>query len=127
MLDVRVIHQDVNDFIVASGERAEGDTLVVDASGGDDVLDFSGLGAAIAETASSYPDLIAIRLLGGDGSDRLIGTPFNDVLDGGAGDDMATGGDGATPSSMRAATTRSSNASTLTWPCSTTVSSQVSL
>ncbi len=35
-----------------------------------------------------------LRLEGGEGHDRLVGTPYADVLDGGAGDDVVTGSAG---------------------------------
>ena len=35
-----------------------------------------------------------MTLIAGEGNDRLVGTPFDDVLDGGVGSDTYTGGEG---------------------------------
>ena len=67
-----------------TGAEAANDRLTVNALGGDDVVDASGLSAgAIALTAD-----------GGDGDDVLIGGDGNDTLLGGAGDDVLIGGPG---------------------------------
>ncbi len=65
-----------------TGAEAANDHLIVNALGGDDVVDASGLSAT------------AIRLTanGGDGNDVLIGGAGNDTLLGGAGDDVLIGG-----------------------------------
>ena len=94
MLDVRVSRSGVNDFIITDCVRAEGDALIVDAQSGDDTLNFSGFGSADRANEPMYPDLVAVTLIGGEGNDRLIGTPFDDVLDSGLGDDTVTGGQG---------------------------------
>ncbi len=67
-----------------SGAEAANDQLVVNALGGDDVVEASGLAAgAIGFTAD-----------GGDGDDVLVGGDGNDTLLGGAGDDVLVGGNG---------------------------------
>ncbi len=67
-----------------SGAEAANDRLIVNALGGDDVVDASGL------TASA----IGLVENGGDGNDVLIGGAGNDTLSGGAGDDILNGGPG---------------------------------
>ena len=51
------------------------------------------MGPGAAATAT-FPDLAKIVLIGNDGDDRLIGTPFADTLNGGNGSDTYTGGAG---------------------------------
>jgi Ca2+-binding RTX toxin-like protein len=58
--------------------------VTVNALGGDDVVDASGLAATSA----------LLTLNGGNGDDVLIGGAGNDVLLGGAGDDVLIGGPG---------------------------------
>ena len=65
--------------------RSEGDQLTLQSLAGDDRLDASTL---------VVNDLIAVVLEGGEGDDRLIGSPFNDILKGGTGSDTFTGGQG---------------------------------
>ncbi len=67
-----------------SGAEPANDRLIVNALGGHDVVDASGLSAT------------AIGLVenGGDGNDVLIGGAGNDTLSGGAGDDVLIGGPG---------------------------------
>ena len=62
--------------------RAEGDTLSVEGGSGNDTIDASGITA----------DVIALTLSGGNGNNRLIGSPYDDVLAGGTGNDVMTGG-----------------------------------
>ena len=83
------------DFTIVNTVRNSGetDTLTVDAKGGNDTLDASGMGPGVGATAP-FPDLAKIVLIGNDGDDRLIGTPFADTLDGGNGSDTYTGGAG---------------------------------
>ena len=59
------------------------DRLVINGLGGDDVIQASGLGAALQLTEN-----------GGDGNDVLIGSAGNDVITGGAGDDVLLGNGG---------------------------------
>ena len=73
---------------------AEGDNLTIDAGTGDDILDASGLGASCPDQGIDETNQIAVTLIGGAGNDRLVGTPFDDVLDGGTGSDTYTGGEG---------------------------------
>ncbi len=68
-----------------AGAEAANDRLVVNALGGDDIVDASGLSA----------DAILLTADGGDGDDVLIGGDGNDTLTGGAGDDILIGGPGA--------------------------------
>lgn len=70
--------------VVIENFEASLDTLVINALGGDDVVEASGL------TAGS----IQLRADGGDGNDVLIGGEGNDVLIGGAGEDVLLGGGG---------------------------------
>jgi Ca2+-binding RTX toxin-like protein len=67
-----------------SGAEAANDHLVVNALGGDDAVEASGLRAAA----------IALTVDGGDGHDVLVGGAGNDTLLGGAGDDVLIGGPG---------------------------------
>ena len=67
-----------------TGAEALNDRLTINALGGDDVVEASGLSnGAIALVAN-----------GGDGDDVLIGGAGNDTLNGGAGDDVLIGGPG---------------------------------
>ncbi len=59
------------------------DRIVIRGLGGDDVIEASGLGTAMALTAD-----------GGEGDDILVGSDGADVLSGGAGDDVLLGGAG---------------------------------
>jgi Ca2+-binding RTX toxin-like protein len=67
-----------------AGAEAANDRLVVQALGGDDVVDASALGA----------DAIQLTADGGDGNDVLIGGASNHTLLGGAGDDILIAGTG---------------------------------
>lgn len=60
------------------------DRLVINALGGSDVVEASGLAAGSIQLTAD----------GGDGDDMLIGGDGNDVLLGGAGDDVLLGGPG---------------------------------
>ena len=75
------------------GASATNDRLVVNAVGGDDVLDASGVTAPpIGITAAmGAGDDVAI---GGDGNDSLLGAEGDDVLIGGPGTDTLDGGPG---------------------------------
>ena len=68
---------------IAHAEAAQ-DTLTVNALGGDDVVDGSGLAA----------DAIRLEANGGDGADILIGGAGPDTLRGEANDDVLLGGPG---------------------------------
>lgn len=67
-----------------TGAEPANDRLMINALGGDDVVDASGLGA----------DAIQLTIDGGNGNDVLIGGDGNDVLLGGLGDDVLVGGPG---------------------------------
>jgi Ca2+-binding RTX toxin-like protein len=67
-----------------TGAEAANDRLIINALGGDDVVDASGLAAGAIQLTED----------GGDGDDVLIGSPGNDTLLGGAGDDILIGGGG---------------------------------
>jgi Ca2+-binding RTX toxin-like protein len=67
-----------------TGAEAANDRLTINALGGDDVVEASGLSA----------DAIQFAADGGDGDDVLIGGAGNDTLLGGAGDDVLNGGPG---------------------------------
>src|SRR6185503_14428339 len=60
-----------------------GDALTLDGGAGNDTLDATLLGSAMALT-----------LLGNAGNDTLKGSSFNDIIDGGVGSDRLTGGPG---------------------------------
>ena len=66
------------------GAEAANDRLIVNALGGNDVVDASRLRAAA----------IQLTVDGGDGNDVLIGGAGNDTLLGGDGDDVLIGGRG---------------------------------
>jgi Ca2+-binding RTX toxin-like protein len=67
-----------------TGAEPANDRLTVNALGGDDVVDATGLSAAA----------IGLTENGGDGNDVLIGGDGNDTLTGGEGDDVLIGGPG---------------------------------
>ena len=73
--------------------RGEGDSLTVDARAATTWLDAARLGVASLEQGIAQTDQIALTLIGGTGNDRLIGTPFSDVLSSGEGSDTVTGGE----------------------------------
>jgi Ca2+-binding RTX toxin-like protein len=58
------------------------DLLVINALGGDDMIDLTQFTA------------VPVQVFGGDGNDTILGTPGNDLLDGGAGNDSIVGGAG---------------------------------
>ena len=90
---IRVAHVQVADFYITNTKRSgENDRVVIGGLSGDDVLDAASLGDTDVLVAPVYPDLAVIELDGGDGKDRLIGSPFADVLRSGTGDDTVTGG-----------------------------------
>ncbi len=61
------------------------DRVVINAGSGDDLIDASGLDLDLVDE---------LRLFGGEGDDRLIGSPFSETLIGGLGADRVTGGGG---------------------------------
>ena len=67
-----------------TGAEAANDRLTVNALGGDDTVDASGLSAGAIQLTED----------GGDGDDVLIGGAGDDTLLGGAGDDVLIGGPG---------------------------------
>jgi Ca2+-binding RTX toxin-like protein len=87
-------------LVVRETIRPEGDALTVEAKGGHDLLDATRLGIADATLGIERTDLIAVTLVGGAGNDRLIGSPFDDILESGTGSDTVTGGEGLTFSAM---------------------------
>ena len=82
--------------VVIENFEASLDRLVINALGGDDFVDASGLSAGsiqlVADGGTGDDVLIggdgADTLFGGDGDDVLIGGPGNDVLDGGLGNNV---------------------------------------
>ncbi len=70
--------------VTITGAEAANDRLTINALGGDDVVDATGLLAGV----------IGLTADGGDGDDVLIGSAGNDTLNGGAGDDILIGGPG---------------------------------
>jgi Ca2+-binding RTX toxin-like protein len=76
-----------------TGAEAANDRLTVNALGGDDTVDASGLSAGailLTEDGGNGDDL----LIGGAGDDTLLGGPGDDVLIGGPGQDVLDGGPG---------------------------------
>lgn len=79
-----------------SGSEVANDRLTINALGGDDVVDASGLAAGLialtADGGAEHDVLIGSEgadvLLGGPGDDVLLGGPGLDVLDGGTGDNI---------------------------------------
>jgi Ca2+-binding RTX toxin-like protein len=79
-----------------TGTEAASDRVVVNAFGGDDVVEASSLAIGaiglVADGGAGDDVLIggegADTLLGGDGDDVLLGGPGLDVLDGGPGDNV---------------------------------------
>ena len=70
--------------VTIDGVEGADDSLVVDALGGNDVID-----ASIIQAAA-----IRLTIDGGDGGDTITGSQGADVLIGGAGNDVVTGGRG---------------------------------
>jgi Ca2+-binding RTX toxin-like protein len=66
------------------GAEAASDRLMINALGGDDVVN-----ASLVSSGA-----IGLAIDGGDGDDVLIGGAGNDTLTGGAGDDVLIGGPG---------------------------------
>ena len=79
--------------IVVSGGVAGSDRLAVNALSGDDVVEASGLGAAVLGLTARGGDGNDV-LIGGAGNDTLLGEAGDDVLIGGPGTDVIDGGDG---------------------------------
>ena len=77
---------------VADAEAAN-DRLTVNALGGDDIEDASGVPAGSIPLTLSGGDGDDV-LIGGDGNDTLLGGPGDDVLLGGPGNDVIDGGGG---------------------------------
>jgi Ca2+-binding RTX toxin-like protein len=73
--------------VTIDGAEGANDTLVVNALGGNDAIDASGLLAGVINLVIDGGD-------GGDGNDTIIGSRGADVLIGGAGNDVVTGGAG---------------------------------
>jgi Ca2+-binding RTX toxin-like protein len=85
----------VMNFTLQNAERAPTtgsatDLLEIYGHAGNDILD-AGAIAPDLEAPDDRRDLIAIRLFGDVGDDRLIGSAFNDHLDSGLGDDTVSG------------------------------------
>ncbi|HEX8916596.1 MAG TPA: calcium-binding protein [Humisphaera sp.] len=76
-----------------TGIEPANDKLVVNALGGDDVIEASGLAADGGQLTADGGDLNDL-LIGGDGNDTLRGGDGDDVLIGGLGNDVLDGGAG---------------------------------
>ena len=76
-----------------TGAEAANDRLTVNALGGDDVVEASGLQAGAIQLTADGGEGDDV-LIGGDGNDVLLGGPGDDVLLGGGGTDVIDGGDG---------------------------------
>jgi Ca2+-binding RTX toxin-like protein len=70
--------------VTISGAEGANDSLVLNALGGNDTIDASGLAAG----------QIQLTINAGDGNDTVIGSAGNDLLIGGRGNDVLQGGDG---------------------------------
>ncbi len=70
--------------VAASSLRGEGDGIVVDAGNGSDKINAAGV----------LENKAALTLIGGEGNDEIVGSPFDDVLNSGSGNDRVTGGQG---------------------------------
>ena len=89
-------------LIVGGTNRDHGDVLRFETGDGNDIVDASALGGEqtistgvpAVQTTVRGSNLIALQIVTGNGDDRLIGSPWNDLLDGGRGSDRYTGGDG---------------------------------
>jgi Ca2+-binding RTX toxin-like protein len=71
--------------IAVQGSEGANDRLVVNALGGDDAVNASGLSSGV----------VGLTVDGGAGNDRITGSAGNDVLIGGDGNDTITGGRGS--------------------------------
>ena len=76
-----------------TGAEAANDRLTVNALGGDDVVEASGLQAGAIQLTADGGEGDDV-LVGGEGNDVLLGGPNDDVLVGGGGTDVIDGGDG---------------------------------
>ena len=98
--EISVARVGVYSLNVMNTVRAEEDALIVDADGGADRLDASAMGTSDTITTDTQTitiarsDQVNLTLVGGLGNDRLIGTPFDDILNSGDGNDKVTGGYG---------------------------------
>ena len=70
---------------IIQGNASLGDTLTIHGNAGNDTIDASGVGQ----------NLLNLALYGDSGNDKIIGSPFADVIHGGDGDDTLIGGGGA--------------------------------
>ena len=85
----------VMNFTLQNAERSPTtgigiDQLEILGHAGDDILD-AGAVAPDIQAPNDMRDLIAIRLFGDVGNDRLIGSAFNDYIDSGLDDDTVSG------------------------------------
>ncbi len=76
-----------------TGAESANDRLTVNALGGDDVVEASGLQAGAIQLTADGGEGDDV-LVGGEGNDVLLGGPNDDVLVGGGGTDVIDGGDG---------------------------------
>ena len=76
-----------------AGSEAANDRLTINALGGDDVVEASGLSAGAIQLTADGGDGDDV-LIGSDGDDVLLGGPDDDVLIGGPGIDVLDGGAG---------------------------------
>lgn len=79
--------------LTVTGAAAANDRLTVNALGGDDVIDASGVQAGSASLILDGGEGADV-LIGGDGNDTLVGEAGDDVLLGGPGFDVLDGGTG---------------------------------
>jgi len=87
-----VVHVDgLSTHVSILGSSFSLDTLTVDADGGNDTIN----AGPSPDDANGVTDaLIALRLIGGSGNDRIIGSALADYIDSGTGDDRVTGAPG---------------------------------
>jgi Ca2+-binding RTX toxin-like protein len=79
-----IIVQGLSEQVTIKGAEGANDSLVINAVGGSDTIDASGLAAG----------MINLTIDGGDGNDTIVGSHGADMLIGGAGNDVVTGGQG---------------------------------
>lgn len=79
--------------VTITGAEPANDGLTVNALGGDDVVDGSGLRSPSMHFTADGGEGADV-LIGGDGNDTLLGGPGDDVLQGGPGFDILDGGPG---------------------------------
>ena len=78
-------------MLITTPCATEGDTATIDAKGGNDTIDASGM-IDDDPLIDRVPDMLALKFIGATGDDTLVGSPFADSIDSGLGNDRVTGG-----------------------------------